>query len=132
MVKQPPNRSAVSTAIVAAASTRFVVASTPWALRAQPQGKGAAGAGIDAYVEAVDGASGEWLTIATIKADPTFDPTRVAEQIIHAVNNEETYRTLLDEMAVALEGCLACDGLDWSAEHDGEIMLDRYRAIFKK
>ena len=97
--------------------------STQWALRAQ-----SSIIRIDAFVEK----AGEWLTIVTIENHAAIEPARIAEQIIRAVNHEETFRALLDDMAIALESCLACDRLDFTAEHDGEITLSRYRSIVGK
>lgn len=100
------------------AAKKSAAATTPWACRRQKDG-----AAIDAYIEGL----GEWATVATTVPVATLDPQAVAEQIIRAVNAYENDQELLNEMAAALELCLACDGISWEAEHDAEITLNRYR-----
>jgi hypothetical protein len=94
--------------------------STPWALRLTDEG---------AFLDAFVNNAGAWVTIAAVGSQPSFDAQHVAAQIIRAVNNEETYRRVLDDMAGALEACLNCNGLDFTAEHDSEIALARYKVV---
>jgi hypothetical protein len=54
-----------------------------------------------------------------------------ANFIAHVVNDYDRLMDLLDEMIGALETCLACEGLDWSAEYEADIVLRRAKLIKK-
>jgi hypothetical protein len=96
--------------------------SAPWA--ADDVGNGAR---IQAYIESL----GEWKVVAETKNARPVNATKIAEQIVRAINDAERSRSLLAEMAAALEACLDCSGLDFTAEHDGEVTLKKYRALVK-
>jgi hypothetical protein len=58
-----------------------------------------------------------------------FTAEALATFIIGVVNDYEATQSLIDDMIGALETCLECKALDWSAEHDVDIVLRRARAI---
>ena len=72
---------------------------------------------IEAYIMA----TGKREVIA--EAVPTAGNTaeEVAEFIVRTVNDIEKRELLINEMLSALEICLECEGLNWSAEHDAEV-----------
>ena len=80
-------------------------------------------------IEAYSMASGKRETIATICSTQGFSPDRLASFIVQAVNNVERQECLINELSLALEMCLECEGkLDWSAEHDAEVALRHAKA----
>lgn len=85
------------------------------------------GSNIDAYIETCN----EWMTVATSSLNDKFDAQAIAEHIVSTINNQEDYLQIMEEMASALEACLENERLGWSAEHDGEIILNRYRTLIK-
>lgn len=95
---------------------------TPWA--SHPDKEGTA---IDAYIEGV----GEWTTIARAVPAEGVDPKEVAEKIIRAVNSYDKQQAMLAEMVMTLKLCLECDGITWEAEHDAEILINRFEALKK-
>ena len=78
---------------------------------------------IEAYVMA----SGDRQPVAEIKASAYFSAEAAAEFFAKAVNDYARHKSLIAELVAALESCLECKGLDWSAEHDGELALRRAR-----
>jgi hypothetical protein len=97
-------------------------ATTPWACQHRDDGSV-----IDAYIEGV----GEWATIAQTLPVEGTNPKDVAEQIIRAVNSYEKQQSMLAEMVMTLKLCLECDGITWEAEHDAEILINRFEAMNK-
>lgn len=78
---------------------------------------------IEAYITA----SGEREIIGEIFSVTGIKAKAIAEFIITAINNIDKREHLIDEMEAALDICLACEGLDWAAEHDAEIALRHSR-----
>ncbi|HUY67998.1 MAG TPA: hypothetical protein VMV79_01695 [Alphaproteobacteria bacterium] len=74
-------------------------------------------------IEATSPASGRREVIAEIRPAKGLPPPRLAAFIVEAVNDMPKRACLIEEMRLALEMCLECEGLDWSAEHDAEIVL---------
>jgi hypothetical protein len=71
----------------------------------------------------------QWERVADIEASPHVDRRAAADFIVRAVMDYAINRALIMHMAEALEDCLECDGLTWSAEHDAEIMVRRAREV---
>lgn len=76
---------------------------------------------IEAYVEA----AGDWEIIAEVRQTAHVAAEATANFIIRVVNDYEKTQHLINEMTAALENCLECEGLNWSAEHDAEVALRR-------
>ncbi len=106
-----------------AAANQSLKATTPWACQ-----HSAEGSSIDAYLES----TGEWTTIARIPASADINPKEIAEQIVRAVNSYEKNHSMMSEMVEALKLCLECEGITWEAEHDADIMIDRFEALQKQ
>jgi Fe-S oxidoreductase len=64
-----------------------------------------------------------WSQTAGLSAE------ELANFIVRVVNDYEAAQILIDNMIAALETCLQCKALDWSAEHDIDITLRRARAF---
>lgn len=80
-------------------------------------------------IEAYSMAFGQREVVATICATRGFSPDRLASFIVGTINSLEKQECLINEMRLALEMCLECDGkLDWSAEHDAEVALRHAKA----
>jgi hypothetical protein len=72
--------------------------------------------------------TGEWEIIADIHDTKGVDAEVVAGLIARAVNGYEKAHDMIEQMAAALELCLACDDcLTWEAESEALIMLRRAR-----
>jgi len=97
-------------------------ATTPWACQHSDDASA-----IDAYIEGV----GEWATIARTQPVDGVNPQEIAEQIIRAVNLYEKQQSMLAEMVMTLKLCLECEGITWEAEHDAEILINRFEAMKK-
>lgn len=81
-------------------------------------------------IEAYCMASGKRETIAETHQTSGVSSEAIAEFIVHAVNNIEKQEHLINEMVLVIENCLECDGhLDWSAEHDAEVVLRHAKKI---
>jgi hypothetical protein len=76
-------------------------------------------------IEAYCVASGKRQVIAEVPASAGLNPESVAAFIVTAVNDYDRARELIRHMADALENCIACKGITWEAEHDGDIMIRR-------
>jgi hypothetical protein len=83
-------------------------------------------------VEAYNIASGTRQIVAEVIASKDINVESVAEGIATAANNYDSSRKLIRHMADALEKCLACKGISWEAEHDGDIMIRRAREYLKE
>jgi hypothetical protein len=81
-------------------------------------------------MEAYNVATDKREIVAEISATSTFPPDAIADFIIRAVNIIDKREHLINEMALVLEMCLESkDGkLDWAAEHDAEIVIQRANA----
>lgn len=72
--------------------------------------------------------SGDKKAIAEIHDAAGINAEHLAGFIVRAVNAYEKHLDLIDEMILALELCLECEGLlTWSAEHDGQVILAKAR-----
>lgn len=71
--------------------------------------------------------SGKREVVAQTFSSAGFSAEAVAGFILRAINNITKRESLIDEMEAALEICLECEGLTWSAEHDAEIALRHAR-----
>lgn len=70
--------------------------------------------------------SGDRKTIAEIRDAAGVDAADLAGLIVRAVNAYEKHLDLIDEMAIAIELCLECEGrLTWTAEHDAQVVVAR-------
>lgn len=74
-------------------------------------------------IEAYVAASGRREVIAETLPTPGSSAEAVAEFIVRAINDIDKREHLINEMEAALEICLECEGLNWSAEHDAEVAL---------
>lgn len=79
---------------------------------------------IEAYVMA----AGKRAIVAETFATAGHTAETLAEFIVLAVNSLAGRENLIDEMEAALEICLECGGLNWSAEHDAELALRHAKA----
>jgi hypothetical protein len=91
----------------------------PWSCRHFPD---------HSEIEAYVAAAGDWQTIADVRQTAGSSAEEMANFIAHVVNNHDKLIDLLDDMISALEACLACKGLEWSAEYDADIILRRAKA----
>ena len=105
------------------AAVNEIQLSAPWSYQHHD-----VGSHIHAYIEGL----GEWVVVAETQQAGPVNAAKIAEQIVSAVNVSDRYRTLLAEMAAAIDACLDCDGLDFTAEHDGEVTLAKYRELVKE
>jgi len=81
---------------------------------------------IEAYVES----AGDWETIAEVKDSAGINAEKVTNFIVRAVNAYSQDRSLIAEMAEALEECIACGGkLDFSAEQAAESCIRRAKEM---
>ena len=81
---------------------------------------------IEAYIPI----TGEWEIIADIHDTKGVDAEVVAGLVARAVNSYEKQRVIIEEMAAALELCLACGaGLTSEAEHQAQVTLKRGREM---
>lgn len=93
-------------------------ASQPWTCR-RHEGKW--------QIEAFIAAAARRETVAEVLPSLGRSATEVAAFIVAAVNDTERRERLIVELAGALEICLESEGLNWSAEHDAEIVLHRFK-----
>jgi hypothetical protein len=68
-------------------------------------------------------ASGKREIIAETHQTSGGTAEAIAEFIVRAINDIDKREHPIKEMAEALEICLECEGLNWSAEHDAEVVL---------
>lgn len=78
-----------------------------------------------ALVEAYSPTLRGWTVVAEARATPELTAQDIAALIIRAVNGDKESEKVITELMGALETCLDCDGLNWAAEHDAEIVLER-------
>jgi hypothetical protein len=78
-----------------------------------------------ALVEAYSPTLGGWAVVAEARDTPELTGQDIAALIIRAVNGDKESEKVITELMAALDTCLDCDGLDWAAEHDAEIALER-------
>lgn len=102
--------------------TSFNKATTPWASQHDVEGTN-----IDAYIDGI----GEWATVARVVPAEGINPQEIAEQIVRAVNSYEKQQAMLAEMVMTLKLFLECEGITWEAEHDAEILINRFEAMTK-
>lgn len=78
-------------------------------------------------IQTYSSTSDKFEVIATIAANNVFPEGALADFITRAINLVDKREALIDEMALVLGLCLKSeDGrLDWTAEHDGEVVLQR-------
>lgn len=72
-------------------------------------------------------ANGPWFPVAEIRASADVNPRATARFLAACVNSHATQQRLISELTAVLETCLDCQGLDWAAEHDAEVVLGRVR-----
>jgi hypothetical protein len=92
--------------------TALAVVPAPWRQR---QGS--------ALVEAYSPALKSWAVVAEGKDIADLSGRDVAALIVDAVNGRKSNEEVREELVAALEACLDCDGLDFTAEHDAEVAL---------
>lgn len=80
-------------------------------------------------IEAYSPLTGQREIVAEIPSASGFPAEATAEFIVYAVNTMQQQKRLISEMTLALEMCLECEGLTWSAELDAEIVLRRAKAF---
>jgi hypothetical protein len=76
-----------------------------------------------ALVEAYSPGLKGWAVVAEGRDTPELTARDVAGLIVGAMNWKKENDDVFDELTAALEACLDCDGLDFTAEHAAEVAL---------
>ena len=73
----------------------------------------------EAYSPALKG----WAVVAEGKDTAELSGRDVAALIVGTMNWKKENNDVFDELTAALEACLDCERLDFTAEHDAEVAL---------
>lgn len=76
-------------------------------------------------IEARPQEGGAWQPIVTLRATKHLDPKANGAFILCAVSDYQKATDMIEAMLSALETCLECERLGFSAEHEAQLCVDR-------